>query len=150
MKATVELEGFQELIDKMNRMGDAVRAVAKEAVEAGAQEVMKEADRKAPRPDAIDIEFVEQNAKQTVFAIGLKKAKWFLRFFEFGTQPQEVTSKTGYFVFEGDAGLVITKTIQHKGMAAQPFLGPAIKTGQERVTKLMGQVFKDAILRFTK
>jgi HK97 gp10 family phage protein len=93
---------------------------------------------------------VEQNAKQTVFAIGLKKAKWYLRFFEFGTQPQEVTSKKGYFVFEGEAGLVITKTIQHKGMAAQPFLKPAITEGAEKVTKMMGHVFRDTILRFTK
>lgn len=149
MKEAVKLEGFNELITKMNQMGYAARAAAKNATEKGAKEVEAEADRKAPRKDAIGIELEEQTARQVTFKIGLKKSKWYLRFFEFGVQPQEVNTG-GYFVFEGDSGDVITKTVQREGMAAQPFLRPAIKESKERVTRVMGEVFREMVMRFTK
>lgn len=148
MKQTVVVEGFEELREQLIQIGKAAGAATQKATEEGALVVQAEADRRAPKANVIDVALIESKLHRAVFAIGLKAAFWYLKFFESGAQPHEINGNP--LVFEGDAGLVITKQVQHSGMAAEPFLVPGLKKKKDAVVAAMGAVFRDEILKFVR
>lgn len=144
----VELEGFKELEDLLLGMGEEVSRSTKDATENGAKIADKHISQMAPRSDAIGYKVEKVENHRVTYLIGLVKKFWYLQFLETGAQPHEITGNP--MIFEGAAGTVVTKKVQHTGMAAQPFLKPGFRKAKKAIPEEMGKVFLKAILKFVR
>jgi hypothetical protein len=143
MKVEIEIEGGEELLKALERSYVNADKALDEATLAGGEVVRREANRLAPSPD-VEVE-VEREGERAVAKIGPHKDKWYLRFFELGATSHEITGLP--LAFEGRAGLVITGRVDHPGMAARPFLRPAIDSKQDAARDAVGVVLKRAVER---
>jgi|YNPBryulayer2012_1023412.scaffolds.fasta_scaffold00014_36 HK97 gp10 family phage protein len=137
-KLHIQISGLDELYKKLELTKEEVNARKKAALDAGAKIVGYEADRLAPRPGSIKTKIDSEEA-----IIGFDKDKWYWRFFELGASPHEIEGDP--LVFEGDAGLVITNKVNHPGMAARPFLRPALESQKDLVIRVMSEVIREAL-----
>lgn len=143
----VKLEGDEELKRKLNVLGQRANVSLLSAVRAGAEDLREEANRLAPSPDVVTgNEKVDSGVAE--ISIGPREGKWYLRFFEFGATSHEI--KGSPLAFEGERGLVITRSVKHPGMAARPFLRPAIMRNKERIVAKIGEVFRFEINRLVE
>lgn len=141
----VTIEGMDELIADLRALGANVARVLEDATRAGAMVIESAADAAAPGP-YIEIETQKKTSSFCEVAIGPDKDHWFYRFFESGVQPHEISASTaGALVFEGSSGLVVTAQVSHTGMAARPFLRPAVDENESRVVDAAGDVLSRAI-----
>ena len=114
---------------------------------AGAEDLREEANRLAPSPDIITgNEKVDSGVAE--ISVGPTREKWYLRFFEFGATSHEI--KGTPLVFEGERGLVMTRSVKHPGMAARPFLRSAVTRNKERIVAKIGEVFQSEINRLVE
>lgn len=137
-KLHIKIEGLDELYRNLEATKDEVAAAKQKALEAGAKIVAVAADQKAPRSGHIANQVNENEA-----VIGFSKDKWYWRFFELGATAHEIRGNP--LVFEGDAGLVFTNRVNHPGMAARPFLRPALETQKDLVIQIMSAVIREAL-----
>jgi len=143
-RVVVRIEGGEELLRQLRRLGVDVGAVLEEAALAGARAIAEDANQRAPGPHVETN--VEKRSKGSVTVdIGPDKEHWWYRFFESGAQPHEI--KGTPLVFEGDAGTVVTGRVSHTGMAARPFLRPALDTREKEATDQVGRVLRGAVER---
>ena len=143
----LELEGFEELENKLRGMSKEVGQAADKATKSGAWFMCGRQESNAPRKGITHVEKVSSDNHSATYLIGLLQRFWYFLFFETGVQPHEISGDP--LVFQGDSGLVITDKVQHTGMAAQPFIRPSIKRkNREQVTARMGKVFMGVIRRF--
>lgn len=119
----VQIEGGDELIKKLERMGVDVGQVLDEAVQAGAEVIADAANPLAPEP-VIEAQIVGANADGATAEVGFPEEKWYLRFFETGTSPHYIPGPLT-IQFEGDEEVSVVPGARHPGMAARPFLRPA-------------------------
>jgi HK97 gp10 family phage protein len=130
-----ELNGIDDLYKGLELRKNQVTEMRKEALEEGAKIIADEADSLAPENGHIHIDVKSEEA-----IIGFDKEKWYWRFFELGAKAH--TIKGSPLVFEGDQGLVITRGVAHPGMAARPFLRPALDTKKDEAIKIMGEIVR--------
>lgn len=129
------LKGIDELYKGLELRKSQVTAMRKEALEEGAKVIAEEADSRAPQSGHIRV-----NVKTDEAIIGFDKEKWYWRFFELGAKAHAI--KGSPLVFEGDQGLVVTRGVAHPGMAAKPFLRPALDTKKDEAIKIMGEIVR--------
>lgn len=141
MAMRVEIEGSAELLRKLRSLHDGAGQVVGGATRAGADLVESTAEAQAPGPH-IDVELVAQTNDKAEYAIGPDKDHWYYVFIERGAVAH--TIKGNPLVFRGRSGLVVTKQVQHPGMAARPFLRPALKR-KEQISGRMGSRFRAMI-----
>lgn len=139
----VKIEGGPELKRALERLQVNVQNVLEEAVQAGAQVIMDAANDQAPGPN-VRMETEEKTADSVTVAIGPDKDHWYYKFLESGAQPHEISSATA-LVFEGDSGIVVTRAVAHTGMAARPFLRPAVDENEGKATEAVGDVIRRAV-----
>lgn len=139
----VELQGDKELIAKLNAMGISTRAILEAAVSAGAAIVRDIAREQAPGPE-IEMEVTKSSDESATALVGPDKDHWYYRFHEFGAGAHPEAGKP-FMVFEGESGTVRTKEVNHPGMAAKPFLRPAIDGHEDKAAEAMGEKFRGAI-----
>lgn len=144
-RVRVRIEGGEELLKKLERMAEAARGEALvQAAESGADAILQRANELAPGPHLV-MESRPVGGSVEV-RIGPDKEHWFYKFFESGAQPHEIDpKKAGALIFEGRNGLVMTKSVSHTGMRAQPFARPAMTERQGEAEarireKLLGAV----------
>lgn len=143
---SLELTGDRELKSKLDALGVRARAALLDAAKAGAEVIEAAAEPNAPGPFIIiGNEKVEGGVASV--EIGPDEEHWYFRFFEFGATQHEI--KGSPLVFEGDAGLVVTRKVGHPGMAAEPFLRPAADEKKDAAKDAAGQVFRAEIERLT-
>jgi HK97 gp10 family phage protein len=148
--ATSKLIGEKELKEKLEKLGSRARASLLTATQAGGEVIREEANRNAPGPHVVMGHEKAQNSQAEV-EIGPDEEHWYYRFFEFGAGPHEIKAKTAAaLAFEGRSGLVITQAVQHPGMAAVPFLRPAMDGKRKETVAEMGQVFRREIDRLVE
>ena len=138
---SVTVEGAEEVIAALKRMGRDVDAEIGAAVEEGGEVIRQEANRLAPGPHVV-ME-VEEGKGFATAKIGPDEEHWYYRFFETGAGRHLITGDP--LVFEGRKGTVITGSVDHPGMAARPFLRPAFdgKSGEAR--DQLGERLKRAV-----
>ena len=144
----VELEGFKELEDLLLGMGTEVSRSTMAATEKGAKIAEKHISQMAPRRDAVGYKVEKVEPHRVTLLIGLINKFWRYQYLETGTQPHEITGSP--MIFEGAAGTVVTKKVQHTGMAAQPFLKPGFRKAKKAIPEAMGKVFMKTILKFVR
>ncbi|GIV86628.1 MAG: hypothetical protein KatS3mg054_0657 [Chloroflexus sp.] len=138
----VKIEGDKDLKRKLDLLGERARAALLKAVDAGAEVIEEEANRLAPGAHVVrGNQQVEGGTAE--ISVAPDEAHWYYRFFETGASEHEI--KGNPLVFEGDVGLVVTKRVQHTGMAASPFLRPAVDGQKDAAVKRVGDVFRAEI-----
>lgn len=148
VKVRVELQNDKELMAKLRRLSDHTKEVLEAAVTAGAEVMRDDARPKAPGPE-IEMETVQRRKTRVVKDIGPIREKWYYRFFEYGTAAGVRTTKKKPFTFRTpDGRLIRTRSINHPGMAAKPFLRPAFDQNSGENGEAVQRVrrkFKEAI-----
>lgn len=145
----VVLEGNDELEKRLGAVGSLVRDILEKAVMDGAEVFREAAQQQAPGP-GIEAEVVKTGRGMAEAAIGPARQQWYYRFLETGAQPHEIRARGPLLTFEGEAGLVRARQVQHTGMAARPFLRPAFDGKQDEAQEAVGGAFWQAILQATE
>lgn len=143
MNVSVTLEGGDELIRKLERMGRNVSRSVDSAAQAGIRVIARDAESRLG--DRIEMELEERSDGSATYAAGPPKEKWYLQFKEFGAQPHEITGNP--LAFQGREGPVITGRVSHPGMAAEPFLRPAFDSKKGEAIDKVGDVILQAVNR---
>ena len=137
----VELRGDKELERKLKALGAAAARVVEAATVDGAKVLENAADQKAPGPHVIH-EVVESTPGYAKVAIGPDKEHWYYMFFETGASSHEITPGVkGALMFVKEGETIIRVIVTHPGMAASPFLRPALDGSGDKVVKTMGGRF---------
>ena len=139
---TVTIEGGEELLEQLQRMGVDVKAALEKVVLEGAEEIRRPANQMAPGPHVV-AEVAASGKQAVTVAIGQDKEHWYYQFFETGAQPHEITGSP--IAFEGREGAVITGRVDHTGMAARPFLRPAFDRRKGAAEQRVGEGLKRVI-----
>ena len=145
-KATVE--GGEELIRKLHKMGVDVDKLISAAAKAGAEIIADAANPMAPEP-IITTEETDSGQRRSQVDVGLPEDKWYLGFFETGVGPHQIG---GPLTIKWGDEIHVYGSVSHPGMAARPFLRPAFdaKASQKEASpaaKKVGDVLLKAIER---
>ena len=145
----VELIGEKELRAKLHQLGDLVRQANSQAARSGAEIIRADAASNAPGPHVLARQSkLNSTEDQAVVDIGPDKDHYYYQFFETGATGHEIRGSK-YLAFMGSKGLIITRSVKHPGMAAHPFLRPAMTKNKDAVQKRAGEVFLAEINKVT-
>lgn len=137
-----EVENVEELARKLEALAMAVSKVLEPAVTAGAQVIHDAAEPRAPGPH-IEVQTFKRSAWRVAVDVGVDKDHWHYAFKEYGAKPHTITGVP--LMFEGDSGTVVTGDVSHPGMAAEPFLRPAVDEKMGEAVAAMADAWADAI-----
>lgn len=140
----VKLMNEREVLDALKKAGIAPRTVLDAAVKAAAVVIRDEAQRKAPGP-GIEVAQAESAASSVTYHVGPKEDKWHYKFLETGTPPHRIRPKNRKALKLIPLGEVFAAGASHPGMAARPFLRPAIDTKANAARDAAGQAIKRAL-----
>ncbi len=145
-KVVVNIEGREELKAKFEWLAHEARGPALErAVLAGAEPIRADANRRAPGPH-IEAEIAESSDLAAEVAIGPDRDHWYYRFFEFGAGSHAIGPAKGKAIrFPGSEGETIRFGVVHPGMAAAPFLRPALDGQKEEAVREVGAELRRGI-----
>lgn len=143
-RVTVQVEGGEELVRKLHRIGVDVDAELEAAALLGAAVIKMAANTRAPAPE-IESEVVERAPGHVEVEIGPPEEKWFWRFLETGAGAHQISGAP--LVFEAGGGTVAAWAVSHPGMAAKPFLRPAFDQESDNAGKRVGDVLRKVIER---
>lgn len=141
MALTVRVTGDQEVMRRLARMGVAASDVLETATVAAATVLQSAAAGMAPGPH-IGQETTEKSRTRVTVKVGPTKEKWYYRFFETGTKPHTIRGRP-FLVLGPDK---VVRSVNHPGMAARPFLRPALDSEQERAMDASGAVLRSAVM----
>ena len=152
----VEIQGLDEVVDALRQIGvDAVAAVELIAL-AAAEPVAQAVAAKAPGRIGEDIvtETTTKSKKRVTVSIGPSRAAWYARFVEYGTASggeKILTRKKKKggggkpFRLYGISSNMLRASINHQGIAAQPFMRPAFDTTQQAAQQRAAAAAKKAV-----
>ena len=133
---SVKVDGGEGLIRKLEAMGKNVSDELEPAALAGAGVIQIAANMRAPGPH-VEMDVAERGDRRVSVDIGPDEAHWYYRFFETGAGPHEITGSP--LVFPGREGTVVTGRVMHPGMAASPFLRPAMDEQKDNAVETYGK-----------
>lgn len=147
IRVEVKLEGLEEVRAQLLARGETVASVLVRAAQYGAGVIRAAADADAPSPGSVTTKTVASGKKVRV-DIGPDKKHWYHRFFEFGADRHEIKPKRAKRLrFEIGDVFVFARAVQHPGMAAKPFLRPAMDEHQGQAVAAVGDVLRGAVER---
>lgn len=139
----IVIDGQDELLAKLRKLGDSAQAHVELATTIGAEFIRDEAIGRAPGPEIKQV-MVERSASTATAHVGPDRQHWYYRFFETGAGGHGITGNQ-YLAFVGSQGFIITRSVQHPGVTAAPFLRPAIQGNKDEIARRMGAAFRRAI-----
>jgi hypothetical protein len=145
-ETSVYLVGEGELQEKFKLLEERAKDVLLQAAMAGAEIIKGEANTRAPEP-LIEIEIAKNEPELAEANIGPPSEKWRWQFVEIGATGHEIAArKTDRLFFGGSSGDWLSKeTVSHPGMAARPFLRPAVDSREQAAVDAAGEILKRAI-----
>jgi HK97 gp10 family phage protein len=138
----IEIEGGEELLASIKAMGIDVQKILREAALRGARVIVDAANERAPGPHNAS-EVKKDSAERVEVDIGPDEDHWYYRFFETGAGRHEITGDP--LAWGEGAEDVVTGRVLHPGMAARPFLRPAVDENEGKTADAVGQVLRGAI-----
>jgi HK97 gp10 family phage protein len=151
----VKLSGFKELDDALKQLPYEMRGRAlREALRAGGKVIKDEAVKNAPvytglMKKSFLIRLLKVAGYSMTIGVGLhRKWAYYGHMVEFGTKPHEEVSKR--LMASEKTGQVFGYKVEHPGIKAEPFLGPAFDTKKEAAVQAIGDVLAKAINRIFK
>ncbi len=167
MRITGSIQGGDELLAQLKKLKADVDAALDEAALAGGQVICDAANRRAPGPFikvwlSLETKLRGVAAQVEIFP---DLDHWYYRFFETGVMPWQMSKKTGRtvrsstsggggrpirgtkkaFRFWGGQGEVVATEVELPGMAARPFLRPAIDEEKDAAIAAVGYVLRSRI-----
>lgn len=136
------VEGGEELLEKLDKMGVDVSRVLEVAAQAGADVFVNLANPLAP-DSLIDQDTVERKRNRVEVDVGPPDEKWYWRFLETGATRHEITGNPLAFVIDGE--LIVIGGVDHPGMPARPFMRPAFDQGKGRATDAVGDRIRKVV-----
>jgi HK97 gp10 family phage protein len=145
-ETSVYLIGEGELQEKFKLLGERAKAVLEDAARAGAEIIRFEANNRAPEP-LIEIEMARSDELVCEIDIGPPKEKWRWQFVEIGATAHEIAARRTDRLFFGgrESDWLSKQIISHPGMAAKPFLRPAVDLREQEAADAAGEILKRAI-----
>ena len=147
-----KIEGGEELLEQMRALDVNVRKALIGATRAGMKVIQAEAEQRARplstrRGKATRLVFSSKKRDHATADVGPSKKKWVLRFFEQGVTGHEIVAgrHAPALVFKGHSGLVVLTRVNHPGMAARPWLRPALDGKRDEATRVFGETLRAAI-----
>lgn len=141
MHIQIQVLNDAELRGKLKRMGVDVRKVHDRAIEAAAEVIQAAATSKAPGP-----EIGREQVKAAEWHVGPDRNAWYYRFFETGTRAHFVKPyrRRALRFFEGGQEY-FSRGHEVSGIAARPFLRPAIDEHSDEASDAAGNVIKQVL-----
>jgi HK97 gp10 family phage protein len=130
------LEGAEELIKYLESLGSRASLALLAATMAGGQVIADEANRDRNHAVVVAPELDKKSKNQVTVAIGPHKDHWYEQFFETGAAPHEITPDVQEALEL--VGGQLRKRVEHPGMAADPFLRPALDAKGEEACQEVG------------
>ena len=145
-KMHVEIEGLQELAQALEDAGADVKEVLKDAIVSAGEIVAQAAIPAAPGAEIYpEVDEEESSDKKIVVNVGPDQDHWYYRFQETGATAHEINAAPGALAFEGDQGVVVTKSVSHPGVVGRPFLRPALTSTKDRAVEEVGNHIKGVL-----
>lgn len=142
----IEIEGMEELEKNLNDILEIIATATLAMVKAGEEVLEEEADRLAPKRNVMASKLRSKTKTQVVMDFGPDKENWTMRFFETGATRHEISGTP--LVFEGANGeLIRIDTVNHPGMAARPFMRPALDGKGAQAMEEAGEAFWEIVKR---
>lgn len=144
VKISGKLEGADELIAELKKVGLSVKGTTRKGVRAGMKAMQVNAERRAStlstrRGKSTKIAISSKQRGAVTGQLGPSKKKFYLRFFETGTRPHVIPQR--YMRL----GRAVSRRIKHPGMAARPWLRPAFDESTAAARAAFGQAMLSAI-----
>jgi HK97 gp10 family phage protein len=133
----IEILNLDEVKKAIALRPEMARAVADAALEAASKVILDLAKSNAPGP-GLDME----KTGEAEYSVGPLKSKFYYGFFELGTSAHLVLPRGKKALKWGDT---FAAASHPGGIAAQPFLRPAIDEGKDKAGAAAGEVWKKAI-----
>ncbi len=134
IKVNVKSADLKRALDKL---ASAMQKGLETAVSEGADVIAEIATGDAPGPH-IETEKLDSSPTRVAYAIGFDKQFWYYLFFETGTRPHSVSRQTAKALkLYGLNAFSLTADVG--GMAARPFLRPALDSGATKAAAAIGQ-----------
>ncbi len=147
-----ELEGMDELIKILEALGERASGVLMEATLEGAKEIVDLTNQLAPGPNIV-MEAQPTGSNQVTVEFGPDKKHWFYQFAETGAAAHEIkASAEDILAAEGIDEVFgnIQNPVEHPGMAARPFMRPAIDVRKEAAFAAIGERIRREIEKDAK
>lgn len=132
----LEIQNLEEVQRIIEALGERVKTVLPQAVEAGAGVLQDRMVALGPGP-AIGVEMDGATA-----LIGPDKAHFYYTFFETGTHAHLVTPHAAQALHWGDT---FAARAYPGGIAPAPFMRPAVDEGRDEVAEAIGAVLRTAL-----
>jgi len=145
----MQMVGLDELLDDLKNISNDFRDQLATVALVGADEIKNEAERLAPGPNIItDLEKLTRS--RATVAIGPDTAHWYYLFFETGAAPHEIRpdDNQALKLAMGDEFAAVIR--RHPGMAASPFLRPAVDKKDQAAAEKAAQVLWVIINRYSE
>ena len=144
----VKFEGGEELLKQMQALKVNVRKSMTGATRAGMKVVQVDAEQRAKSLStrggkATRLVMSSQKPLHATADVGPSRRKWVLLFFEQGVTRHEIVGNP--LVFEGERCLVVLGSVDHPGMAATPWLRPALEAKSDEAIRVFGEKLRAAI-----
>jgi HK97 gp10 family phage protein len=145
LKVSVVIEGDKELVAMMAKIGERVSGAVLQATQLGANVGVNAAKRRAPGP-YIEMKVEKSTTRLAEVTIGPDKEHWYYQFFETGASGHEIDGNVKRALrFTMGSEEVVVKRVKHPGMAAEPFLRPALDENQAQIQEAMASEFRRVI-----
>lgn len=152
ISVTANIEGLEELLQKLSDLGVNVRKTTTAATRWGAQAIQEQANANAQsisskpgKKVAMRVRF-RKNGQYAVASIYPAKGHAELRLVEYGTPAGNRWSIKGKpFTFYAGNKKIVTRMIKHPGTAARPWLRPAFDTQSDKAVDRYGELLRAVI-----
>lgn len=146
----IELQGMKQLVATLEQIGADVESVVEQIALAAAEPVARAIEAKAPGDigQSIVTATTEKSKKRVTVSVGPDKTKWYAGFVERGTASggTKILTRNGRsFAINGPDAKLFRTSINHQGMAAQPFMRPAFDETQGEAQAKAGEKVAEVI-----
>lgn len=138
MTLRVEVKNIDEVRRVLEQLGAKANAALPAAVEAGAKVLAAKIAENAPGPHIA----YEMNGSSAL--VGPDKAHFYYAYFETGTSGHRVEPRTAGALHWG-GGDAFSAGHSVGGVAAEPFMRPAVDEGADEVGEAVGRVLVEAL-----
>ncbi len=138
----IKVTGVDKIEARLKRLivAKMVKQALINTVTAGAEVLLEEAQSRISDPDGVGMQITKKRVRKAEAQVGPTRAKWYLRFVETGAARHEIKGKPLFFELQG-VGLISPYTVDHPGMAAHPFLRPAMVSKGQAAMDAAGAAF---------
>jgi HK97 gp10 family phage protein len=135
-KPIIRFLGVDELINNLHLAEWELQQALEDAARAGGELIREAAERDAPGPNVV-MEVESASGRAVIIAIGPDRDHWYYQFAETGAGAHEITAEHRQALRLADGEFY--GRVQHSGMAARPFLRPAVDRQGQRALDEIGR-----------